>query len=190
MPGEPKHKTVVHFNPPGHVHFLTFSYYNDLPLLNDDELKALFSQSLNRALERHNFSLLAFVYMPEHAQLLVWPQQEKYDVSRFLSAVKRPFSFRAKRFLAQTRGALIKVLTVRERLGKHVFRFWQEGPGHDHNIFTLKGAVKAAEYIHNNPVRRGLCASPDNWEWSSWKYHCRREEYDSSDLPNLCDFPV
>ena len=27
------------------------------------------------------------------------------------------------------------------------------------------------DYIHNNPVRRGLCAKPEGWLWSSAADH-------------------
>jgi hypothetical protein len=27
------------------------------------------------------------------------------------------------------------------------------------------------EYIHNNPVRRGLCVNPTDWIWSSARFY-------------------
>ena len=46
-------------------------------------------------------------------------------------------------------------------------RFWQAGPGYDGNLDDLEAIYKAIEYIHNNPVRRGLVAQATDWSWSS-----------------------
>jgi len=62
----------------------------------------------------------------------------------------------------------LETLTIRDRPGHTSFRFWQEGPGYDRNIRkddTLRAAI---DYIHRNPVRRGLVGGPSDWKWSSW----------------------
>ena len=62
-------------------------------------------------------------------------------------------------------------LTVRERPGKFCFRFWQEGPGFDRNIFTPQAIEASINYIHENPVKRGLCKRAVDWKWSSARFH-------------------
>jgi putative transposase len=47
------------------------------------------------------------------------------------------------------------------------YRFWQRGGGYDRNVVEPVTAHYQAEYMHNNPVRRGLCAKPEDWRWSS-----------------------
>ena len=51
--------------------------------------------------------------------------------------------------------------------GKTHYRFWQRGGGYDRNIVEPDTALKQVEYIHFNPVRRGLCTRPEDWLWSS-----------------------
>jgi len=59
----------------------------------------------------------------------------------------------------------------------YVGHFWQRGGGYDRNIFT-KHAIKASiEYIHFNPVRRKLAASPEEWFWSSAGYYAGATNY-------------
>ncbi len=71
---------------------------------------------------------------------------------------------------------------MRERPGKLTFRFWQEGPGHDRNINRPEAMIECIDYVHANPVRRGLCALPGEWRWSSWRqYH----EPDASEDPRV-----
>ena len=46
------------------------------------------------------------------------------------------------------------------------YRFWQAGPGHDRNLYEPESIHEAIEYIHLNPVRRGLVTRPEDWIWS------------------------
>ena len=53
---------------------------------------------------------------------------------------------------------------------RRVFRFWQPGGGFDPNAFREKTVPAVIDYIHANPVRRGLVAQPTDWEWSSARF--------------------
>ncbi|MCA8997100.1 MAG: hypothetical protein KDA80_08940, partial [Planctomycetaceae bacterium] len=113
----------------------------------------------------------AFVFMPEHLHLLTYPTDEKPQFGKYLARVKQPFSKQVKEILVSNRSRLLEELTVRERPGKTCFRFWQEGPGHDRNLNTAKTITHSIDYIHENPVRRGLCRMPIDWKWSSARYY-------------------
>ena len=178
-------KRVKHYNEPGHAHLLTFSCYQRKPLLTNDRWRTELSLSIDRATEAQTMRLVAFVYMPEHVHLLAWPRKEEYSISRFLKAVKRPCSYRIRRWLEEHNSPLVAELTVRERPGKRAFRFWQEGGGHDRNFRTIEGVMSAAEYMHNNPVRRGLCETPGEWLWSSWRHYHRADQPPSPGLPKV-----
>jgi putative transposase len=152
----PHRKLIRHFNEPGHAHELTFSCYQRLPLLKDDRLKRLLSQSIDRAVKNQRFGLLAFVFMPEHVHLIVLPRSQHTKIERLLYEIKRPFSYRVKQLLEKSHAALLKRLAILERPGKKVFRFWQEGPGYDRNLVSTETLAQAIDYVHLNPVRRGL----------------------------------
>lgn len=181
----PHRKRVRHFNEPGHCHELTFSCFHRFPLLTRDDVCQLLSQSLGRALVQQGFWLLAFVYMPEHLHLLVFPVTPTVQIERLLFAIKRPFSYRVKGYLEHNDLALLQQLTVQERPGKTVFRFWQEGPGYDRNLTSRAAVLSVIDYIHNNPVRRGLSATPDQWKWSSWRYYHQASEFRNPALPTV-----
>jgi putative transposase len=85
--------------------------------------------------------------------------------------VKQPFSKWLKEQLIDAGSTLIDRLTVRERPGKTCFRFWQEGPGYDRNLNTSASIEAAIEYIHQNPVRRGLVKRAVDWKWSSASWY-------------------
>lgn len=187
--GDIHRKRVKHFDEPGHAHFLTFSCYQRMPLLTNDVWNKLLSESIDRATERQGFRLIAFIYMPEHVHLIVHPHSKDAKIENLLYGIKRPFSFRIKTYLQSNRDPLVEQLTIQERPEKMSFRFWQEGPGYDRNITSVEKAVIAADYLHNNPVRRGLCQSPDQWKWSSWKHYHEPNELCGTDLPKIHGFP-
>jgi putative transposase len=183
-----KHKTIQHFNIAGHTHYLTFSCFDGLPLLLNDTWRMWLSKAINTALRRHHFQLTAFVYMPEHIHMIVWPRHGDYKIEDFLYTVKKPFSDRIKKDLIRTSDARLERLSLQEG-GKTRFRFWQKGPGHDRNLFNQEKIVKAAEYIHNNPVRRGLCKSPEEWRWSSWNFYYSSAKWNDAAMPDVKGLP-
>jgi len=63
-----------------------------------------------------------------------------------------------------------------------LFRFWQAGSGYDRNLMYGKTIPAIAEYIHANPVRRGLATSAELWPWSSARYWMGK-----SDVPLVPD---
>src|SRR5581483_8339916 len=135
------------------------------------------------------FGVVAFVYMPEHIHLMINPTNDECSVERVLYGIKKPYSDRIKNVLVRSDERLLRQLTLQERPGKIAFRFWQEGPGHDRNFTSLDSCIRAVEYIHNNPVRRGLCRSPDEYRWSSWKFFFQPDKYDLTVLPKMAGFP-
>ncbi len=160
-------KRIRHFEQERHVHELTFSCSGRRPLLSNDTWRTWFCEGLEAACDRQAFLLLAYVLMPEHVHLLVYPSSNESRVANLLADVKRPFSRRIKRQLAESRSEMLEHLTVHERSGGAIFHVWQEGPGYDRNLTEPKAIFTAIDYIHANPVRRGLCQRAIDWPWSS-----------------------
>lgn len=182
-------KQVKHFHEPGHFHELTFSCYLRMPLLTNDSWRRLLCRSIDRAIERSSFRLVAFVLMPEHVHLLVLPTIPIVRIDKFLSSIKQPHSVRIKRILQQTDKPLLDRCTVQERPGKKAFRYWQEGPGYDRNLFSEQAVTSAIDYIHENPVRRGLCSRAANWKWSSARWYVSDSLMTDPDLPKIHGLP-
>ncbi len=185
----PHRKQVRHFDEPGHVHELTFSCYRRRPLLVEDRVRVVFCEALGRAIQKHEFRLLAFVVMPEHVHPLVHPRTVRSQISELLFAIKRPSSHRIKMYFRQTAPEILHSLTIRQRPGVEAFRFWQEGPGYDRNLTTSQTILAAIDTIHLNPVRRGLCERAIDWKWSSARDHILPNLPSDPDLPQLTPVP-
>jgi len=51
------------------------------------------------------------------------------------------------------------------------YKVWQKGAGYDFNTYTEHKLLEKATYIHANPVRAGLSATPEEYPWSSASYY-------------------
>ena len=178
----PQRKRFRRVHAPGDLHELTFSTFRNKPLLTNDRWRRYFCKALTVALPKCRCGLIAWVVMPDHVHLLVLPDRADdagpddagddevcARLAALLAGTKRPVSARVKADLAASpNGApLLRALTVRERPGKSAFRFWQEGAGYDRNLRTPAAVAGAIDYLHANPVRRGLARRPTDWPWSS-----------------------
>jgi putative transposase len=122
----------------GHLHFVTFSCYQRQPRLKTATARDLFEDALERTRCRYGFQVVGYVVMPEHVHLLV-SEPSKESLALGLQALK----------LSVTR---------RSEQG----RFWQ-ARYYDFNLYTEDKRVEKLDYIHWNPVKRGLVETMEQW---------------------------
>ena len=183
-------KRVKHYHDPGHVHELTFSCFHRWPLLTNDVWRELLARSVDHAMEGNNYRLTAFVFMPEHVHLMIYPIQGANTIDVLLKAIKRPFSYRIKQLLIKSRSRLLDRLTLKQRPGITTFRYWQEGPGYDRNLTKAATVLAAIDYLQHNPVRRNLVTRAVDWKWSSARYYLVDPPRQYPDLPNIHSLPA
>lgn len=111
--------------------------------------------------------------MPEHAHLLIYPREPGLKVGKVIGQIKEAVARKAIDYIAVHAPSWLPRITVRE--GKRVRRrFWQPGGGYDRNVVELATVRYMINYIHENPVRRGLVTQAENWEWSSARWYAGR----------------
>lgn len=98
--------------------------------------------------------------------LLVWPRAPTYNDSDFLKRVKEPVSREAMMYLKTHAPEWLPRLRVL-RGDKVEHHFWQPGRGFDRNVERPRTLQAMIDYIHLNPVRKGLVAQARDWKWSS-----------------------
>jgi len=153
------------WNLPGHAHFITFSCYQRRPYLKSQTCCEWLCAGIRTACDAEKFRLWAYVFMPEHVHLLVFPTRAQYSMSLFLKRMKLPVVRRVHARLKRDHSDFLKQNTF----GKS-FHFWQAGGGHDLNIHSWKNVIAKAEYCHANPVKRKLVDSVEAWRWSSFRW--------------------
>ena len=182
----PRRRTI---NAPGHWHFLTFSVYRRKQLLVSDWSRDLVCGQLDAARQHLDYDIIAYVIMPEHVHVLVRPRQHEYDVGNFRGMLKRKVADAVRaRLLELGRDDWIESLTVTDN-GRKKFRFWQKGGGYDENLWSQRPILAVIDYIHDNPVRRGLVQRPEDWRYSSAEWFISRREGNTptDDVPLIPD---
>jgi REP-associated tyrosine transposase len=123
--------------------------------------------AIEKAREKHFFALWAYVVMPEHVHILLWPTIPTYSISQILTTIKQSVSKRSLLFVRRYSPGFLKQMADRHPNGTLHYRFWQRGGGYDRNLTEPTTIWSEIDYMHNNPIRRGLCARATDWIWSS-----------------------
>ena len=134
-------------------HFVTFCCYHRRPLLSTASSKRTFEDALERVRLNFRMCVYGYVVMPEHVHLLLSePQRE--TLAEAIKSLKQG---------------------VARRLIGDAEHFWQKRY-YDFNVRNNRQFVEKLRYIHRNPVRRGLCESAIDWEWSSFRHYATAAE--------------
>jgi putative transposase len=161
-----EHRNRRTYNEPGHAHELTFSCYRRYEFLRAERACLWLADAIQEARAELQIALWAYVFMPEHVHLIVQPRRVCYEIAPILKAIKEPVGRRSAWFLAKHAPHWLPRIT--QRRGRRVERhFWQPGGGCDRNVYTSRALRAMIDYIHLNPVRRGLVERTRDWRWSS-----------------------
>lgn len=175
------------FNEPGQAHELTFTCFRRYPFLKAERTCQWLAEAIEEARTQFDFALWAYVFMPEHVHLIVYPRQPDYDMARILKAIKEPVGKRAVRFLRAEQSDWLAKIAVKQ--GRRVrYHFWQEGGGYDRNIHEPGTLLAMVDYTHLNPVRRQLVVQAKEYKWSSAGWYAGLEP--NSLKPDLIDASV
>jgi putative transposase len=157
------------FDEPGHARKLTFSCYRRFSFLNRDRTRIWFIEAMEAARKKWSFDLWAYVLMPEHVHLLIYPK-ESAKAGKIAGRIKEDVARKSIAYLKTNAPSWLPRITVQEG-GRVRYRFWQPGGGYDRNAVEIATIHQMIEYIHANPVRRGLSARAEDWEWSSARWY-------------------
>ncbi|MCB9853238.1 MAG: transposase [Phycisphaerales bacterium] len=170
------------YDEPGHIHFWTISCYRRLAFFWEDSMKQVVVESLHELQTRRGICLIAYVVMPEHVHIILYPHAKGSDVpipiSKLLHAFKRrvgEHGMNRLRTLWRMHGRLWSKPLNDWAIGAYGKRVLWTTRGYDFNITRENSLFQKVDYCHKNPVTRGLVATADMWKWSSYRY------YDSDD---------
>jgi putative transposase len=160
-------KNLKRYYGKGHLHFLTFSCYRRLPLLETARARNLFVHALGQIRQRWKFLLVGYVVMPNHVHLLIG-EPAKGTPSTVLKALKQRVSRDLRRRRRKSpSGQLSLPFPMPDN---ELLHFWQPR-FHDFYVYSAKKRREKLVYMHANPVNRGLVKSPAEWIWSSFSFY-------------------
>ena len=143
-----------------HLHFITCSCYHRLPMLDTPQRRDFFLQVLEQARQRYRFVVVGYVVMPEHFHLLM-SEPESGDPSVVMKVVKQEFARTVHRRESSAAQSQPWCEAGQEQVWQKRF--------YDFNVWTEHKRTEKLRYMHRNPVKRGLAASPELWRWSSFR---------------------
>jgi putative transposase len=110
-------------NEPGQPRELTFCCYRHYAFLGRDRTREWFCEALDEGRTEFAFQLWAYVVMPEHVPVLLYPGDAPEQMSDFLQALKEPVAGKAIRPLKENAPEWVARVSVREgRRLRHRFR--------------------------------------------------------------------
>jgi putative transposase len=90
-------------------------------------------------------------------------------MSTVLRAVKEPVAKKALVWTRRHAPHFLPAMADVQPRGRTTHRFRQRGGGYDRNLRSAHDVHEKLQYIHENPVRRGLVATPGDWYWSIYR---------------------
>ena len=157
-----------HYDHDGRARFITFCTHKKIPLLTNNRFRKIFINALSDIRIRYELKLLGYVIMPDHVHLVVVPPEE-IKLGLVIGELKMQSSKEIHELLKRTNSIIMRRL-IAQRDGRQLFVFWQRRC-YDHNCRNTESVWEKVNYCHNNPVRKGLVARPEDWIWSSYRFY-------------------
>lgn len=127
---------------------LTICAFDKKPVFGrGTEAEALIAE-LSRSAQDLEYKVLCYCLMPDHLHVIVSPGDSGVLLPKFLNIFK-----------GRTAAAF------RNRFG--ISNLWQQS-AYDHVVRAGEDLKAVIQYVLNNPVRKGLAASPEDYPYSRW----------------------
>lgn len=155
---------------PGYPHHITQRGVRSMEIFADDQDRRYYLQFLRDEAGRFGVTFLGWCLMTNHVHLIAVPERED-SLARAIGEAHRRYT-RMKNFGAGVRGYLFQG------------RF-------NSCVLDQQYLLAAGRYVERNPVVAKMVDKPQEYFWSSCRYHCRLTERDplvrGHALPELVD---
>ena len=157
------------------AYFFTSTVVENIPILQSTWAKKMIIDVLNFYREKYHTRINAYAIMPEHLHLII-QSESKENTKRFIQHTLRKIS---QRIILHTKSLLNDDLQKEKELqilnvfrdhsrGKAFHRVWKER-AKGIPIYSDKVMKQKLDYIHMNPVKRGLVQNPEDYKYSSFR---------------------
>lgn len=146
-------------------HFITSTVINWIIIFKSPDYFRIILDNFRFYQKKYQIEIIAFVIMPNHLHAIC-------NCPKLQKAIQYIKSYSAKEIIKQLDSDNeIKILEMLSsgKSGYKVksnYQIWQEGY-HPKLVRNSKMLKQKIDYIHYNPVRKGLVEKPEDWEYSS-----------------------
>lgn len=150
-------------------YYITATFTEWLPLFNNREVREIVANEIMRALKECSGMVSAFVLMPDHLHMLVYLPEE-HILHRFNMLWRGRSARRITQYAKQMKSLKILEIMASHANGRSRYAVWKEQV-RSLPIYSREKLYAMVNYIHLNPVRRGLVQIPEDWDFSSWRFY-------------------
>ena len=150
-------------------YYITSTFTQWIPLFNYKQILKIVCTEITQATTECNAHISAYVFMPEHLHLLVYLPEEG-QLHRYCKLWRGRSARQITSYLDATKNEAMLLRMVNHASGTAKYTVWKEQP-RALAIITEQKLQEKVNYIHNNPIRRGLVAHPCEWKCSSWQFY-------------------
>lgn len=129
---------------PGVAYHITIGAYEKQDIFTGSSINQVIINSLKVSAKLYGYELIAYCLMPNHLHVLVQADKRPKHLSKFIRAFK---SYCTNANLTETSRKL-----------------WQRS-FYDHILRKDEDLAAVADYILNNPMRKGLVVEREQYEW-------------------------
>ena len=158
------------FHSDGALFYVNFSVVDWLPIFVSEAACKVVTESLNFCHAQKGLRIHAYVIMPTHLHAVLFHADfQAKALEQVLTNFRKFTGRRLADFCAEHTPACFQGVLAKHAGGDRERRFWQP-TRHPVQIETEKFWQAKIDYLHQNPVRKGLVRTADHWRFSSASY--------------------
>ena len=154
-------------------HFITWSITEWLPIFASEQYCRIITDSLAFCRAEKGLLVHAYVVMLTHVHTIL-SAQDGADLSAILRDSRK---FTAKQIVQRLNDDsnrlfdwVFRDAARKDGRPEESYKVWQPG-AHPETLVSEKFVMQKLEYLHNNPVRKGLVYAPEHWRYSSAPFY-------------------
>ncbi len=149
------------------VYFTTFTVIDWLPIFINPEPIEIINSSLRFCYANKHLRIHAYVIMPNHIHLIVSDANyENERLGKTLTDFRKYTGNRLANYIDANLSETLSQTIRAKQLNDRTRQLWQPG-WHAEAVSTERFLAQKVNYIHENPIRKGLVKLPEHWQQSS-----------------------
>jgi putative transposase len=150
------------------TYFVTSTIVDWIKIFSLKDFPEIIIDEIKFRREKKQLEIYGYVVMPDHIHMIISSE----NVPKVMRSFK---SYTSKKILEKLKETNKKTILNKLRISKpdyknqSEYQVWQEG-FQPKMILGISEYRQKMNYIHYNPVVRGLVESPDEWQYSSYNF--------------------
>jgi REP element-mobilizing transposase RayT len=149
------------------IEFFTATCLNWLPLLKPEQHKQIILNSLQFLVSDKRVWLYGYVVMPNHVHIL-WRKQDEWLNKNVQQHFSKYTAQQLKFNLSENYPHLLP--RFKSTQDDRAYQFWERRP-YKATMYNRLVMEQKLDYIHDNPVKAGLCSLPEDYIFSSAAFY-------------------